>query len=176
VVWLISFIMRIAGNFLVFIPEDLRSIHIIKWGVQLLVVAGSVSLLIVFGSLVRTIVGRNLINITDKIIGSIPIIRTLYKTSKQVIDLFSLRKTSSNMRPVLVEYPSPGIWVVAFNTGPAGNDLSPDENEYYTVFIPTTPNPTSGFLCIVPAAKIRPLNISTEQAFKLILTAGAVKN
>jgi uncharacterized membrane protein len=173
--WFLSFVMRIAGNFLVLVPKELRSIQIVEWSAQLFVIIIIVALLMLFGLLVRTIFGKNLINLADRFIGSIPVVKILYKTSKQVIDLFSLRKTSSSMRPVLVEYPSPGIWMVAFNTGPAGNDLSPDGADHCTVFIPTTPNPTSGFLCVIPTVKIRPLGITTEQALKIILTAGAVK-
>jgi uncharacterized membrane protein len=175
VVWLFTVVMKLAANFLVFFPSDIRMIWFVEWTVQILVIGFITALLIAFGLLVRTIIGKNMLRIADKIIGAIPIVKVLYNTSKQVIELFSLRKTTANMRPVLVEYPSQGIWVVGFHTGPAGEELSPNSEEHFTVFIPTTPNPTSGFLCVMPVSKIRPLEISMEQAVKLILTAGAVK-
>ncbi len=86
-------------------------------------------------------------------------------------------RDASLMKPILVEYPSKGIWTIGFNTGEACGELKPnDEGRYYTVFIPTTPNPTSGFLMIFHESSIRYLKMPMETALKMILTGGMVKN
>jgi uncharacterized membrane protein len=176
VTWFISLAMRGVGIFLVFIPKEYRAIHAVELCVQFIGLIAVVFGIMLFGLMIRTIIGKNVVRIVDRIIGSIPIVKVLYNTSKQVIEIFSLRKKTSSLQPVLVEYPSKDIWVIAFNTGPAGKDLSPEINdEYYTVFVPTTPNPTSGYLCVVSSVKIRQLAISTELALKLIFTAGTIK-
>jgi uncharacterized membrane protein len=113
--------------------------------------------------------------IADRIIESIPFLKIFYRTSRQVIELISIQKASSSLRPVLVEYPSKDMWMIAFYTGPAGKVLSPEAETLHTVFIPAAPNPTNGFLCILPSVKIRPLAISMQQAVKVIFTGGMVK-
>jgi uncharacterized membrane protein len=88
-----------------------------------------------------------------------------------------MEKSANVMKPVLVEYPSVDLWVIAFKTGEAigGFDPAVSGKKFYTIFIPTTPNPTSGFLILMPEEKIKPLDVPFESAIKMVFTAGMVK-
>jgi uncharacterized membrane protein len=174
---LFKFVEQRLDSVLVFLPEHLRGNRLVVAGAELGVIALICSALIVWGMLVRTLVGRAFTRVTEKIVGAIPGVNTVYHATRQIIDVFALDKERFFARPVLVEYPSPGIWMVAFSTGEMqGTHLPLDDDEVYsTVFIPTTPNPTSGYLAVVPRSKVRALNMSTEDAVKMVLTGGVVK-
>lgn len=110
------------------------------------------------------------------LVALLPLLAPVYRATRQVADVVAGPRDRFFSRPVLVEYPSEGIWAVAFNTGAVDPDLAPETGSaYVTVFIPTTPNPTSGFLAFVPTARVRPLRLSVEEAMKLVLTGGVVK-
>ncbi|MBN1498967.1 MAG: DUF502 domain-containing protein [Spirochaetes bacterium] len=100
---------------------------------------------------------------------------TVYKASEQVISVIAQKQPFYN-NPVLIEYPTPGVWAVAFNTGEIDFKEFTDGKKRFTVFIPTTPNPTSGFMAIIPEDKLKKLDINAEDALKLILTGGIIKN
>jgi uncharacterized membrane protein len=135
-----------------------------------------VTLITFFGLFVRTVFGRVLLSITDSCFMHIPGLRPIYKAVRQVIGSFSTSKKSFFSNPVLVEYPSKGIWTIGFNTGEVPADFKPFAEEVrFSVFIPTTPNPTSGFLMIVTESQIRPLNMKTDRAMQFLLTGGVVK-
>ncbi|MBU4485284.1 MAG: DUF502 domain-containing protein, partial [Candidatus Delongbacteria bacterium] len=118
-----------------------------------------------------------ILSLTDSFFMKIPGLRPIYKAVRQIIESFSSSKKSFFSNPVLIEYPSKGIWTIGFNTGEVPNDFNPfPETKRYSVFIPTTPNPTSGFLMIVSEEQIRPLEMKTEKAMQFLLTGGVVKD
>ncbi len=129
------------------------------------------------GLLVKTLWGKLIVKKIDRFLETIPGISVIYKSIRQIIDIVTIEKSGGMMKPVLVEYPGQSLWVIAFLTGEVFPSFAPPstEKKYYTVFVPTTPNPTSGFLVLMPEDKISHLEISKEQAFKLILTGGMVK-
>ena len=167
---------RIVDNALIFIPRDFRDIPAVFVSVEIITAILMFVSIALFGLIVRTLLGKALVSKMDSVFLSIPVLKSVYKATRQAVNMLGSKKDRLFNRPVLVEYPSPGIWVVAFNTGSVNEALTGYEPEKrYTVFIPTTPNPTSGFLAIVPEYKIKPLNVSVEDAMKLVLTGGIVK-
>ncbi|KMQ51878.1 Transporter [Chitinispirillum alkaliphilum] len=128
-----------------------------------------------FGLLVKTLIGKAIMRKLDGFFTSIPILKSIYKATRQIVDMVgSSEKESFFTRPVLVEYPSNDIWVIAFNTGTIIDPL--DQGRLcYTLFVPTSPNPTSGFVIIVPSHKVKPLDLPVEEAVKTVLTGGMVK-
>ncbi len=126
------------------------------------------------GFLTRYLVARKIIGYGERILGKIPLISRLYLAVQQIRDVFMTREGAVFQAVVLVEYPRPGLLVVGFITArehgvvqkACGRDLT-------AVFVPTTPNPTSGFLLYVPSNELTPLNISIEDAMKLIVSGGA---
>ncbi len=171
-------VLRMFGFSVVLLPPYVREILIMRYlavGVTVLLLIGLVGL---FGLAMRTILGRTFQALVDMTVTSIPGIKGLYSTVKQVIDLFATPSPGPRFsKTVLIEFPCPGRWALAFITGRCPPYLAPDaDQEYYSVFMPSTPNPTTGFLIILPARDIRPTTLTVEEAIKLILSGGAVKS
>jgi uncharacterized membrane protein len=134
--------------------------------------------LTMLGFLTANLVGRTLFEFGEKILERMPIVRPVYRGLKQVFEtLFS--KSGSTFRTVgLVEFPAPGMWSLVFLSTPPGADIMahlPTQEEYVSVFMPCTPNPTTGFFFYVPRREVLELDISVEEAAKLIMTAGMIQ-
>jgi uncharacterized membrane protein len=134
--------------------------------------------LTLLGFLTANLVGRTLVEMGEKILGRMPIVRPIYRGLKQVFEtLFS--KSGSTFRKVgLVEFPAPGMWSLVFLSSPPGSDITsqlPTQEEHVSVFMPCTPNPTTGFFFYVPRREIIELEIPVEAAAKLIMTAGMIQ-
>ena len=130
------------------------------------------------GFLTANLVGRTLVEAGETILGRMPIVRAIYRGLKQVFEtLFS--KTGSTFRKVgLVEFPAPGMWSLVFLSSPPGSEVTArlrSVEEHVSVFMPCTPNPTTGFFFYVPRSRIIELDISAESAAKLIMTAGMIQ-
>lgn len=134
----------------------------------------ALALFLTTGFLTRYLVGRRFIVAGEGILNRIPIISRLYRAVQQIRDVFITREGTVFQQVCMVEYPRPGIHAVAFITsreqGVVHDALG---KELHAVFVPTTPNPTSGFLLYVPPEEIVPVNISVEDAMKLIISGGA---
>ncbi|MDX9867763.1 MAG: DUF502 domain-containing protein [Kiritimatiellia bacterium] len=127
-------------------------------------------LLIYLTGLVTThIVGRRLILFGERLLLRLPVVKTVYAASKQVVETFSSHQTSSFQAVVLVEFPRREALVIGFVTGTL---LAPDNRLLYRVFIPTTPNPTSGFLLLLPAKDVQFTDISIEDGIKMAVSGG----
>jgi len=130
------------------------------------------------GFLTANLVGRTLVEFGETFLERVPIVRPLYRGLKQVFEtLFS--KSGSTFRTVgLVEFPAPGMWSLVFLSTPPGADITvqlPSKDEYVSVFMPCTPNPTTGFFFYVLRSEIIELDIPVEAAAKLIMTAGMIQ-
>lgn len=179
-VWLVAtgvrLVERLVDDLLFVLPPSLQGIPWVVVATEVVVVLLVVGAIAVLGMLVRTVLGRAAMAWVDRFVTSIPLLAPVYRATRQVADVVAGPRDRFFTRPVLVEYPSDGIWAVAFHTGAVDPSLAPDAGtDLVTVFIPTTPNPTSGFLAFVPASRVRPLRLSVEDAMKLVLTGGVVK-
>lgn len=131
------------------------------------------------GFLAANLVGRSVVNFSERLLDRMPLVRTLYRGLKQIFETV-LNDRSDNFQSVgLVQYPRPGIWAVVFistqTKGEVARKLSDQQHaEFVSVFLPTTPNPTSGFLLFVPRADVIPLSMSVEDGAKLVISAGLV--
>jgi len=144
-------------------------------GLGLIIVFVALTLL---GFLTANLVGRTLVQAGERILERLPIIRPLYRGLKQVFEtLFS--NTGSTFRKVaLIEFPSPGMWSLVFLSTPPGSDITsrlPTQEEHVSVFMPCTPNPTTGFFFFVPRREVIELDIPVEAAAKLVMTAGMIQ-
>jgi uncharacterized membrane protein len=176
VILVVRFLGNRLDNILPLIPYAYRDIPLVIIVCETIAALGFFFMIAAFGLLVRTFIGKRIVKIIDSFFISLPGVNTIYRAIKQVVELFSNKKDSLFLHPVLVEYPSPGIWSMGFDTGVIDTRRVPTApQQSHTVFIPTTPNPTSGFLCVLPVDKIHPLGISTEEAVKIVLTGGIVK-
>ena len=140
-----------------------------------------IGLLIVFimltfiGFLTAGFIGRYIIKLGERIIARLPIIRSVYGALKQIFE--SVLKTSSKSfrEVVLIEYPRKGIWAIGFITGDTKGEVQEiSKNKLVNVFLPTTPNPTSGFLLFVPRKDLKVLNMNVEEGIKMVISGGIV--
>ena len=141
-------------------------------GLGLVIVAGG---LLATGVFVANIFGQWLLTQWDRLMSHIPIVKSIYNSVKQVSDTLFSSSGNAFREAVLVQYPRAGSWTIAFVTGtPSGEVACHLDGEHTSVYVPTTPNPTSGFFLIVPTADIRPLQMSVDEALKYIISMGTV--
>src|SRR5438552_15720100 len=151
-------------------PETYLPIKVPGFGLIIAFVA-----LTLLGFLTANFIGRKLLEAGEALLGQMPVVRPIYRGLKQVFEtLFS--KSGSTFRTVgLVEFPAPGMWSLVFLSTPPGSDITarlPSQEEHVSVFMPCTPNPTTGFFFFVPRREVIELDIPVEEAAKLIMTAG----
>ncbi len=119
--------------------------------------------------------GRIAVNIAERIINALPFVNSVYKTVKQIVDTFSKQQRAVFQRCVLIEYPRKGVFVLGFQTGDAKGEVQHRTGSMVSnIFVPTTPNPTSGFLLMVPVDEIIPMDMTITDGMKLIISGGAV--
>ena len=132
-------------------------------------------IILITGILVTNILGRRLVALWEKLLNRIPGFRNIYNILKKVSDTVLNTSSQSFKKAFLIQYPSKGIWVIAFQSGDyRGEAESIISEETINLFVPTTPNPTSGFFILIPKKDAFELNISVEDAFKLVISAGVV--
>ncbi len=133
---------------------------------------------LVVGWLAKGYIGRSLIQWSEDLVARMPVVRSIYNALKQIAETVFAQSSTSFNRACLVEYPRPGLWAVAFvstdTKGEIAQKLGGTGEKMLSVFLPTTPNPTSGFLLFVPESDVTPLDMSIEDAAKLIISAGLV--
>jgi uncharacterized membrane protein len=131
--------------------------------------------ILITGVLVTNILGRKLVALWEKVLNKIPGFRNIYNVLKKVSDTVFNTSTESFRKAFLIQYPSKGIWVIAFQSGDyRGEAESIIGEEIMNLFVPTTPNPTSGFFVLIAKKDAFELNMSVEEAFKLVISAGVV--
>jgi len=132
-------------------------------------------ILTITGLLVTNILGRRLVSLWESLLNKIPGFRNIYNVLKKVSDTVLNSSTESFKKAYLIQYPNKGIWVIAFQSGDyRGQAESVIGEEIINLFVPTTPNPTSGFFVLIPKKDALELDISVEEAFKLVISAGVV--
>ncbi len=174
-VYVILFLIRGMDAILKFIPvkylpDTYLPFHIPGLGLIFVVI-----LVFAVGLLARNIVGRKIVHLGENIVERIPLVRILYAGVKQLLETIFLQKTDAFKRVALVEYPRRGTYVIGFITGESKGEVQDKtDKNMINVFIPTTPNPTSGFYMLVPDDELVVLDMSVEDAFKLIISGGIV--
>ncbi|MEL7393952.1 MAG: DUF502 domain-containing protein [Pseudomonadota bacterium] len=151
-------------------PETYTNYAIPGFGVLVLVIA-----LTVLGAITANLIGRSLLAATDRILSRIPIVRNVYAALKQLTEVLANNQQASFDRCVMVEYPKKGSWCIAFVSSHAKGEIGTKlGTSKIGVFVPTTPNPTSGFLIYVEESETIALEMTVEEGAKMILTAGLV--
>jgi uncharacterized membrane protein len=180
-IWLSINVTTWVVNFLTTIPKQINpfdGLHPVLVYVLNLLVGLTVPLLgiLLIGLMVRNIAGRWLLDVGEQILQAIPLAGAVYKTLKQLLE--TVLKDSGNKfrRVVLVEYPRKGIWALAFVTGTTDSEIQAQMPQgMLNLFIPTTPNPTTGWYAVVAEADVMDLSMSIEDAFKVVISGGIVK-
>ena len=172
---IIKVVIDLLNNTILLIPPDWRPETVLGFSIPFFGVIVGVAILLVTGAFAANLFGKRLVNFWESLLGRIPLVRTIYTSVKQVLETLFTSNSKSFRKVVLVEYPRQGIWSLGFlsNEGltvaskVSGSDL-------VSVFIPTTPNPTSGFIIMFPREEVTELDITVEDGFKFIISMGVV--
>lgn len=161
--------------FFFYVPDDLLNAPSLSFLWDIVATCIVLVLITLLGYVSRLVLGRYFGAIAERAINNIPGLGTVYRTVKQIVDTFSAQKRNVFEKVVLVEFPRPGMWAIAFLTNRAKGEIQArTEREVLTVFLPTTPNPTSGFLLFLPKEDMHELDMSVGDAMKLIISGGTV--
>lgn len=151
-------------------PETLLGVYIPGIGVVLTLVV-----VLVTGLLAANIIGQRLVIFWEGVLGRIPVVKSIYHGVKQVSDTLFSSQGEAFRKVLLVQYPREGAWTIAFMTGQPGDDVTKHlEGDYVSVYVPTTPNPTSGFFLMMPKKDVIELDMSVDTALKYIISMGVV--
>jgi len=173
-VLVIKFFLEVVNNLVParFLPETLLNLDTSIPGSGFVFV---VLILLITGALVTNILGRKLLDLWERALNKIPGFRNIYNALKKISSTVLNTSSESFRKAFLIQYPSKGIWVVAFQSGDYKGEIESIIGEdVINLFVPTTPNPTSGFFVIVPKKDAIELKMSVEEAFKLVISAGVV--
>jgi uncharacterized membrane protein len=175
--WVLSMIFSMMGQSLQMLPPEWRWEPLFKYRIAADLLGTILTLMIIFitGLTTRNIVGRQVVRIWESILTKIPVVNSIYSSVKQVSD--TLFSTSGNAfrKAVLVEYPRKGAWTIAFVTGMPGGDVRNHlKGDYISIYVPTTPNPTSGFFLMVLRSDTIELDMNVDEALKYVVSMGVV--
>ena len=173
-VLVIKFFLELINNLVPqqYLPEAIFNLDTTIPGSGIILI---VLIILVTGVLVTNILGRRLVALWEKVLNKIPGFRNVYNVLKKVSDTVFNTSTESFRKAFLIQYPSKGIWVIAFQSGDyRGEAESIIGEDIMNLFVPTTPNPTSGFFVMMAKKDAFELDMSVEEAFKLVISAGVV--
>jgi uncharacterized membrane protein len=173
--WVLNLIIGTMDQSLLLLPVAWRPETLIGFSIPGL---GTIlTLLIIFltGVATRNFIGRQVVALWEAIVKRIPVVSSIYSSVKQVSDTLFSSSGNAFRKAVLVQYPREGSWTIAFVTGVPGGDVRNHlQGDYVSLYVPTTPNPTSGFFLMVPRADTIELNMNVDEALKYIVSMGVV--
>ncbi|KWV59646.1 hypothetical protein AS156_30850 [Bradyrhizobium macuxiense] len=172
------FVTWVDGLVRPFVPVTYRPETYLPFGLPGAGLVVAVIALTLLGFLTANLVGRSLLDLGERLLGRIPAVRAIYRGLKQVFETLFSSNGSSFRRVGLVEFPSPGMWSIVLISQSPSPDVSaslPGNEEHMSVFLPCSPNPTTGFFFYVPKSKIIEVEMSAEDAATLIMSAGVVQ-
>lgn len=158
-----------------FIPRNQANLIWLEYALYFLAILGVALFITFMGWLSKLLIGRAIVNLFERIVDNVPFIRNVYNTVKQIRDTFVQQEKAVFQSSVIIEYPRKGVWALGFLTGVGKGEIQHrTASELVNVFVPTTPNPTSGFLLMVPRQEVHFLDMAIGDAMKLIISGGAV--
>ena len=171
--YLTKFIIGISSNI---IPENINPNNYLPYAIPGIEILISVIFITIVGGLSLSFLGKRILKLIDDLFKRIPFLRTIYSAILQMTESFS-NKDNDKKSVVLVEYPRKNVWAVGFATKENKGEMAEKTNKkLINVFIPTTPNPTSGFLLMFPIDEVIHLNMTFEEASRFIVSAGTASN
>lgn len=176
-IYVISIVLKNSDKIFNLLPEPYNPKRLIPFPIPGLGIVVVLLIIFLIGLMVKNYVGSRIVEFGERIVYQIPLVRPIYSAVKQLLVAIFSQTGEGFERVVLIEYPRRGIYALGFVTGVARGEVQQmTEQRVLNVFLPTTPNPTSGFYLLVPDTDIIPLKISVEDAFKLIISGGLVSS
>jgi uncharacterized membrane protein len=156
-------------------PDRYNPAHYLPFNIPGLGLIFSVVVLTVIGAMAAGYVGRLFVRISERVLARMPVIRSIYGAVKQIFETVLAKQSNTFREAVLVEFPRPGMWTIAFITARAEGELQDYAGgDAVSIYVPTTPNPTSGYLVFVPRSELVVLSMTVEEAIKLVISGGIV--
>ncbi|HFC8510630.1 TPA: DUF502 domain-containing protein [Neisseria subflava] len=176
-IWAMSYIISAADRLISLLPESWQPQHFWGFNIPGLGIVAATVVLFVTGVFAANVLGRRILGAWDSLLGRIPVVKSIYSSVKKVSESLLSDSSRSFKTPVLVPFPQPGIWTIAFVSGHIPDKLKgslPQDDDYISVYVPTTPNPTGGYYIMVKKSDVRELDMSVDQALKYVISLGMV--
>jgi uncharacterized membrane protein len=174
-VWVLSVLVGTMDQTLLLLPSAFRPE---SWlGIYIPGMGALLTLIVVFltGLFAANIIGQRLVRYWERVMARIPVVNSIYNGVKQVSDTLFSPTGQAFRKALLVQWPSPGMWTIAFLTGTPGGDVTNHlEGDYVSIYVPTTPNPTGGYFVMVPRSAVVELDMTVDEALKYIISMGVV--
>ncbi|HEU4622778.1 MAG TPA: DUF502 domain-containing protein [Burkholderiaceae bacterium] len=172
--WVLNLIVTTMDQVLLLLPQEMREGNFI-FRIPGIGVVLTIGFVFVVGLLAHNIIGRKLVDMWENVLARIPIVRSIYSSVKQVSDTVLSPQGQAFRKAVLVEFPRKDSWAVGFIVGTPGSEVEVLlGNHPQTVFVPTAPNPTSGYLIVLDPSQIRELDLTVDEALKFHISLGVV--
>ncbi len=174
-VWVLALIVRTMDQSLLLLPPSLRPENLLGVYVPGIGVILTLVVVLLTGLITANMLGQRLVRFWEAALSRIPVVKSVYYSVKQVSDTLFSSSGEAFRKALLIQYPRHGSWTIAFLTGQPGGDVANHlRGEYVSVYVPTTPNPTSGFFLMLPRADVIELDMSVDEALKYIISMGVV--
>ena len=173
--WVLNAVISTMDQSLLLLPVQWRPEAVVGFHIPGLGTILTLLIIFVTGLLTKNFIGNYVVSAWESLLNRIPIVNSIYSSVKQVSDTLFSSSGNAFRKAVLVRYPHQGSWTIAFLTGVPGGDVANHlQGEYVSVYVPTTPNPTSGFFLMMPKADTIELDMSVDAALKYIVSMGVV--
>ena len=174
-IWVLHWLVSTLDQTLLLLPDALQPQEFLGFRVPGLGVLMSFAILLLTGVVAANFFGARVISTWEGMLGRIPFVKSIYSSVKQVSDTLLSDTGNAFRKTLLVEWPRPGCWTIAFLTGtPAESVARHLSGEHVSIYVPTTPNPTGGYFVIVPKSSVRELDMTVDAALKYIISMGVV--
>lgn len=177
--WVVGTVIGTLDSTIMWLPESIQPKNLFGYNIPGLGVAVSILVLLGTGIFAANVLGQRIIDGWDRLLSRIPVVKTIYSSVKQVSDTLLSDSSQSFKTPVLVQFPHSGAWTLAFVTGSVPEQIiqqlsSDPADEFLSVYVPTTPNPTSGYFILVNKKDTKELDMSVDEALKYVISLGMV--
>ena len=173
--WVLALIVRTMDQTLLLLPASIRPESLLGFYLPGIGVILTLFVVLATGLITANIIGQRLVLFWEGVLSRIPVVKSVYYSVKQVSDTLFSSNGEAFRKALLVQYPRTGCWTIAFLTGQPGGDVAKHlHGDYVSVYLPTTPNPTSGFFLMLARSDVIELDISVDEALKYIISMGVV--
>ncbi|MFT5396391.1 MAG: putative membrane protein [Gammaproteobacteria bacterium] len=172
---IVKLVVDLLDNIVLLFPPEYQPTAVLGFSIPGFGIVLAISILLVTGMLAANLFGRRLVEFWEAILNRIPLVRSIYSSVKQISTTILDSNGKSFRKVVMLQYPRKGIWSIGFLTNEdVSTDIDGLNEDLAAVFVPTTPNPTSGFIIMVPRDDITELDMSVEEGFKFIISMGVI--
>ncbi len=173
-IWVLAWILGTLDSTMLLVPYPWRPEQLFGFRIPGLGVILTVLIVLTSGVIGHNMIGQRLLRYWERLLSRIPVVKSIYNGVKQVSDTLFSSSGEAFRKALLVEYPRAGSWTIAFMTGQPGGDVANHLRDHISIYVPTTPNPTSGFFLMVPRDAVIELDMTVDEALKYIVSMGVV--